>query len=230
MSEEKTATVIGFTGLVGSLVTKFLLSDPYYTHVRILVRRPVSLQHPKLEIKLVDFKDTEWLKLSLENSSAVFSCIGTTIKKVEGDKKLYWQIDHDIPVRVCRLARETGCRKFLLVSSIGANPKSRNFYTRLKGQTEQDVIGTGMPAVHIMRPGMLLGNREEHRPMEKMFQYVMPRLSGLMNGKSARFRAIEAEDVARAMIAASETEQEEGVYKYTYNEMKALSQKYEIAG
>ena len=222
MMSGKTATIIGSSGLIGSWITQFLLEDPFYDYVRILVRKPVAISHSKLEVKLVNFNDTEWLKLCLEGSDAVFSCIGTTNKNVKGDKKLYWNIDHDIPVKVCKLALDTGCQKFIFVSAIGANSQSRNFYLQLKGTTEADIIATGMPQIHIMKPSQLLGERKEHRPVEKFFQNLMGPLSKVMTGTMQKYRAIEGSSVALAMIAASKLNKD-GVFQYTYYEMMEVA-------
>lgn len=219
---ERTATIIGSTGMIGSYFQELLMNDKYYDYVRILVRRPVKITSEKLEVKLVNFDDLESLKLALEGSDVVFSCIGTTNKNVRGDKKLYWKIDHDIPVNACRLALETGCEKFISVSSIGADSNSSNFYLKLKGKTEEDIIATGMPEVYIMRPGMLLGKRKEKRPAESLLQKVMKSISGLMFGKAKKFKAIEGIDVAKAMVAASKLN-EKGVHIYTYDEMIKLA-------
>ncbi|MFT3904569.1 MAG: NAD(P)H-binding protein [Niabella sp.] len=221
---EKTATIIGATGLIGSILQAQLLQDPYYDRVRALVRRPEQLQedNPKSETKLVNFEDTEWLKLALDGSDAVFCCIGTTQKKMGRDKNAYWKIDHDIPVNACKLARETGCEKFIMVSAIGADAKSGNFYIRMKGQTEADVIATGMPIVHIMQPSLLLGKRTEKRPLEKFSQVVFKPVSQLMFGSLSKYRAIEADTVAKAMITASKSD-EQGIFRHTYDGIMALA-------
>lgn len=211
---DRTATIIGSTGMIGSYLLDFLLKDNYYDYVRILVRRPVPITSDRLEVKLVNFEDLESVKLALDGSDVVFSCIGTTNKNVRGDKKLYWKIDHDIPVNACRLALETGCEKFIFVSSSGANAASKNFYIKLKGQIEKDVIATGMPEIHIMRPGMLLGERKENRPAEKFFQVAFKGLSGLLFGRARQYRAIEGVDVAKAMIAASKLNEKKRSHLY----------------
>ncbi len=194
---ERTATIIGSTGMIGSHLQKLLMADDYYDYVRILVRRPVENPTEKLEVKLVNFDDLESVQLALDGSDVVFSCIGTTNKNVKGDKKLYWKIDHDILVNACRLALERGCEKFIFVSSTGGNSTSSNFYIRLKGKTEEDVIATGMPEIHIMRTSMLMGERKEKRPFEKLVQGMMGPLSKIMFGRARQFRAIEGVDVAK---------------------------------
>lgn len=219
---EKTATIIGATGFIGSHLLNQLMQDSFYDYIRILVRRPIAITNERLEVKLVNFDDFESVKLALDGSNAVFSCIGTTNKNVKGDKKLYWKTDHDIAVNACRMAKETGCEKFIFVSAVGANSKSRNFYIKMKGQTEDDVIATGMPEIYIMRPGLLLGNREnENRPLEKILQKLFMPLSKIMAGPLKKYKAIEGRVVARAMIAASK-KNERGVFICNYEEMISL--------
>ncbi|ANH82039.1 NAD-dependent dehydratase [Niabella ginsenosidivorans] len=219
--EKRSSAIIGATGLTGSWLQQYLPEDPGFDIIRTLVRWPVEPVSPKQEVKLVDFSDAESVLLALTGVTVVFCAIGTTQKKVKGDQQLYRRIDHDIPVRACKLAMETGCRKFVLVSAVGANPESRNFYLRLKGQTEADIIATGMPAVHIMQPSQLLGKRAESRPLESFTQAIMKPLSGLFSGSWIKYRAIAAKDVARAMIIAGKKE-ETGVFRYTYKEMMEL--------
>lgn len=210
------ATLIGATGLIGNQLLQLLLEDPCFDFVRVLVRRPFLQEHPKLEKKLVDFKDAESFRLALEDSDVIFSCIGTTQKKVKGDKAAYRAIDYAIPVNAARFGKEGGCQSFFLVSSVGANAKSKNFYLQLKGETEEAVIASGIPAIHIFRPSLLLGNREEFRFSEKIAVYVMPVFSFLVPKK---YRPIKSADVAKAMLRASK-KNEEGVKIYEYKEIK----------
>lgn len=219
---ERTASILGSTGMIGSYLLEQLLKDDSFDYVRILVRRPTNFTHEKLEVKLVNFDDLESVKLALDGSDIVFSCIGTTNKNVGGDKKLYWKIDHDIPVNACRLAQETGCEKFIMVSSLGANREASNFYLKLKGQTEQDVIATGMPEIHIMRPGMLLGERHEKRPMEKTLQSLTRMFSKLLFGSARRFKAIQGMDVAKAMITAGK-KNKKGIHIYQYDQLMEMA-------
>ena len=165
-----TATLIGATGLIGNYLLEELLNDDYFDTVRILIRRPVDSTHPKLEKKLVDFTDTESFRLSLEGSDVVFCAVGTTQKKVKGDKAAYRKVDYDIPVNAARFCKMNGCGKFILVSSVGANSNSSNFYLKLKGEVEDAVKAAGLRSVHIMRPSMLLGYRKEFRSGEKIGQ------------------------------------------------------------
>jgi uncharacterized protein YbjT (DUF2867 family) len=211
----KTAAILGATGMIGQYLLEQALEDPYFDKVRILVRRPYTNHHPKLEVKLVDFKDAESFKLALEGVDTIFSCIGTTQKNVKRDENLYREIDHDIPVNAARFGKETGVKTFVLVSSVGADSHSRNFYLRLKGEVEKSVIAQGLDAVHIMQPSQLTGNRKEFRIAEKIIIPIMKVVSVFLRGSLKKFRAINGAELAKAMIAVSKTEKK-GEFRYTY--------------
>jgi len=213
----KTATIIGATGLIGNFLVEELLEETYFETVRILVRRPVEYTHPKLEKKIVDFTDTDSLLVALDGSDSVFCTIGTTNKKVKGDKEAYRKIDHDIPVRLARACKESGCRKFILVSSIGANSKSSNFYLRLKGEVEDAIKKIDIPSVHILQPSMLLGTRNESRPAEKLARLIMRATSVFI---PASYRAIHAKDVARKMVTVAKVESV-GIFVHKGNSLRS---------
>jgi uncharacterized protein YbjT (DUF2867 family) len=194
------AALIGATGLIGGHLLTSLLNDPLFSSVRVLLRRPLELQHPKLEKKLVDFGDTESFRLALEDCEAVFCAVGTTQKKVRGDLQAYRKVDFDIPVQAARLGKLTGCRCFIVVSSIGADPASRNFYLRLKGEMEEAVTAVGIEHLHILQPSLLLGARSESRPGERLAQWLLPLVSFLLPRK---YRPVKAEKVARQMLEAA---------------------------
>ena len=213
------ATLVGATGLIGSCLLQELLNDTYFDTVRILIRRPVDLTHPKLEKKLVDFNDSDSLLVAVSNSDVLFCAIGSTMKKVKGDKDAYRKIDFDIPVKLARFCKMTGCEKFILVSSAGANPKSANFYQRLKGETDEAIKEAGLKTVHIMRPSLLLGERKEFRLGENIGKAVMTSLSFLIPPK---YKAIQGKDVAKVMLALSK-KNEEGVFVHENIEIRNLS-------
>lgn len=115
----------------------------------------------------MDFADLENFRLALEGTDVIFCCIGTTMKKMQGDKEAYRKIDYDIAVNAAQLGKANGCEKFALVSAVGADSKSRNFYLKLKGETEEAVEASGIESVYILRPSLLMGNRKEFRFGEK---------------------------------------------------------------
>jgi uncharacterized protein YbjT (DUF2867 family) len=211
-----TATLVGSTGLIGGYLLEELLNDPYFDTVRILIRRPIDTTHPKLEKKIVDFNDSDSLLVALSNSDVLFCAIGSTMKKVKGDKDAYRKIDFEIPVKLARFCKMTGCEKFILVSSAGANSKSMNFYQRLKGETDEVVKEAGLKTVHIMRPSLLLGERKEFRLGENIGKAVMTSLSFLIPDK---YKAIQGKDVAKVMVALSK-KNEEGSFIHENSEIR----------
>ena len=211
--------MVGATGLIGGELLKLLLDDPYYQTVRILVRRPFEIQHPKLEKKLVDFNDADSLLVALDGSDTVFVAVGTTQRKVKGDKQAYRKVDYDIPINIARYSKMVGCKNFALVSSVGANSKSNNFYLTLKGEVENEIMKMEIDSVHIMQPSMLLGRRNESRPLEKIGQPMMKVFSFLLPSK---YKPIPAKVVAKAMVEAAK-KNEKGVFVYGYKDMMAMS-------
>jgi uncharacterized protein YbjT (DUF2867 family) len=214
-----TATLIGATGLIGNYLLEELLKDDFYHTVRILIRRPIELTHPKLEKKLVNFDDMESFSLALEGSHVVFCAIGTTQKKVKGDKAAYRKVDYDIPVNAARFCKKTGCNIFVIVSSVGAKSKSNNFYLKLKGEVEDAVKAVDLKSVHVMRPSVLMGERKELRLGEKISNVVMTGLSFLI---PAKYKPVHGRKVAKAMLTVSKTNSE-GFFVYEFKEIKKLS-------
>lgn len=213
-----TATLIGATGLIGGYLLEELLNDDYFDTVRILIRRPAETSHPKLEKKIVDFNDNDSMLIAMNNSDVVFCSVGTTQKKVKGNKEAYRKVDYDIPVNAARFCKMTGCEKFVLVSSVGANNKGKNFYLKLKGEVEDAVNLVGLKSVHIMRPSMLLGDRKEFRLEEKIGKGIMKVISFLLPSK---YKPVHGRDVAIAMKAAAK-KIDAGFFVWEYNGIKQL--------
>ena len=199
----KTATVIGATGLIGGHLVEQLQADETFANIRVIVRRPVRFSQRKVEVKLVNFADPESFKLAMEGSDVVFCAVGTTQAKVKGNKEAYRKVDYDIPVNAARFCAETRCPQFLLVSSVGADSRSNNFYLKLKGEVEDAVQQQPIKSITIFRPSLLLGNRQESRPGEKIAQVVMPVFSFFLIGKLRKYKPVQARDVAAAMINAA---------------------------
>lgn len=216
---QKTATLVGATGLIGSQILQQLLEDPDFAIIKVLVRRPIDLTHPKVQLILLDFADEAAYQAAIAGSDVVFCSVGTTLKQVNSDMVAYRKIDYDIPVNAARFCAATACPKFLLVSSIGADSQSRNFYLKLKGEVEEKVGSLGLPTVSIFRPSMLLGQRAEFRLGERIGQTLMGVLGFLI---PAQYKAIDVKTVARAMVAVAKKDTV-GVQFYTYAEMMSLA-------
>lgn len=211
----QTAVVLGATGLIGSSLVEQLLKDDTFSKVRVLVRRPISLTHPKLEVVITDFSDYEQYRKNIGTGDCLFSCIGTTNANVKGDKLLYRSIDFDIPVNAARFGKEAGFKQFLLVSAIGADARSRFFYTRLKGEVEEMIAGYKFNGLHIFRPSFLMGRKQNERAGEVVLTTLF-RISSLLI--PSKYKAIRASAVATAMLNAAK-EGKNGLHIYYYKEM-----------
>jgi|SRR6185437_2814259 len=219
---ELTAVVLGATGLTGSLLLQELLKDKDYKTVRILVRRNVNMSHPKLEQEIVDFNDIDDYTKKFGEGDVIFSCIGTTQKNVKGDKVLYEKIDFDIPVNAAKIGVSKNYKKFLIVSAIGANENASNFYLKLKGRTEKALKEIPFVSISIFQPSLINGKRNENRTGEAIAQTVMDLLSFLLLGPLEKYRAIGANNIAKAMVNESK-QKRTGVNYYRYNEMMDLA-------
>lgn len=212
---KQTAVVLGSTGLIGLQVLNQLLTDDAFTKVRVLVRRPLNITHPKLEVSVTDFSNYSDYQTKLGKGDCIFCCIGTTNAKVKGDKVEYRKIDFDIPVNAARFGKEAGFQQFLLVSAVGANSKSSIFYSRLKGEVEEVIATFQFKSFHVFRPSVLLGNRNEERMGESIGKVLFSFFSFLIPSK---YKGIKDVDVAKAMIKAAK-EGEEGTRFYYYEDM-----------
>jgi uncharacterized protein YbjT (DUF2867 family) len=215
-------TLIGATGLIGGKLLELLLKDPTIHTVRALVRKTMDSNNPRLQQFVINFEDAKAYEPYMAGTETVFCAVGTTNSKVQGDKELYKKVDYDIPVFAVKAAARNGVHSFVMVSAVGANPENnQNFYLKLKGVTEEAVCKEMIPSVHIMRPSLLLGERKERRFGEKIAQVVMPAFSWALGGSSAKYKAIDAVDVAKAMLASSNSGIK-GIYFYEYDQMKEL--------
>jgi uncharacterized protein YbjT (DUF2867 family) len=194
----------GATGLVGGHALRLAMADPRFDRVVVLTRRPLPdsvtgkavdeagiEMGSGLDVRIVDFDALDQAAAGMP-VDAVACALGTTIKKA-GSREAFRKVDRDYPVRLAELAARAGADRFILVSSAGANPRSRFFYSRVKGETEEAVAELGIPGVSILRPSLLLGDRDESRPGEEWAK----RLSFLF---PPGHRAVHARDVARALL------------------------------
>lgn len=216
----KSALIAGATGLTGSELVKVLLEDPAYDKVKVLTRRPLDVDHPKLEQVKADFFRLDQYAGHFKVDD-VFCCLGTTIKKA-GSQKAFRRVDYEYPVKIAELAKAAGAKKFLVISAMGADARSNVFYSRVKGQTEDALKKMEFPALHIFRPSLLLGKRDEFRLGEKAASLLAPVFSPLLRGGMKKYKPIEAADVAKAMCAASKSE-EKGVLVHSTNEIAEMA-------
>lgn len=194
----KIALIAGATGLVGSYCLDYLLQSDNYEKVICVTRRAIANSSPKLQQLIADTNNLAE-KLKDIKADDVYCCIGTTIKKA-GSREAFKQIDYTYVKVLAEQTKMNGAKSFAVVSSIGADACSSNFYLRTKGEMENAVKACGFTKTIILRPSMLLGPRKEFRLGEEIGKVFMKALSFLFVGKLKRYKAIEASQVAKALI------------------------------
>lgn len=209
--EIKTAVVFGATGLVGNLLLEELIKSGKYSRIRIFVRQSAGVAFPGIEEIITDFSDLKLHSPEIVGDD-LFICLGTTIKKA-GTVENMEKIDRDLPIEIALLARANGLKKIAVVSSIGADRESRNYYLRIKGEMEEGILNAGFEKTVIVRPSMLMGERKEKRPGEIAGKLVMKVIQPVLSGKLLRYRAIHARDVARAMLMLLDNESEQKIFE-----------------
>ena len=194
------AIVIGGSGLVGKELLALLCEDPNYVSVQYFGRSNVEKNHEKLDFIQTDFSDFNDIKDKI-NGDVLFSTLGTTIKKA-GSKDAQKKVDYDFQLEFATVAAQKNVESYVLISSVGAHPNSRIYYSTLKGQLEQAIKKLDFKYKHILRPSLLSGKRKEGRWGEEFGI----KLSGLLQFIPffKKYRAIPAKTVAKAMLACVE--------------------------
>lgn len=206
-STQRTALVLGGSGLIGQLLLERLANSAVYSQVQLLMRKEQATAAPHFRQTVADY---EAVLASPQDFSAlfavddVFCCLGTTIKTVGGDKQKFYRIDHDYPVEMAKLAKAQGAKRCFVVSALGAAPKSSVFYNQVKGEMERDLSAIDFDALHLYQPSLLLGKRDHldqpKRAGEGVGQALMPLLNPFLMGGLKKYRPTHAEDVAQAMV------------------------------
>jgi len=214
--KNKTALIIGATGLIGSNTVQQLLENKNFTKVKIFTRRSIGINHPKLEEHLVDFDQIDDWKDNL-TGDVLFSAMGTTIRKA-GSKAAQYKIDYTYQYETALAAANNGVKIYCLVSSAGANPKSSVFYSKMKGELDEAVKKLPFEHTFIFRPSILAGDRNENRTGEKIglaLAKIFTKIPGL-----TKYRPIQGATVAKAMIHVAETIGKRPSFElYTLNEI-----------
>lgn len=216
----RTALLAGATGLVGGHCLDRLLAEPAYTRVITLGRRPLPRDDAKLEQRVVELDRLGTAGLEFPRASDVFCCLGTTMKQA-GSEAAFRQVDFTYVVSLASLALGSGATQFLLVSSLGANPTSRIFYSRVKGETEAAVTALPFEGRQIFRPSILVGARHERRAGESLGAALLRGTAFAMVGPLRKYRPIAAATVAEAMVRVA-LRAPRGVNIYESDEIERL--------
>lgn len=197
-TREKTALVFGATGLIGTELTSLLLSNDRYETVKVFVRNTLDIQHPKLKQVINSLENPGEISEEIKGDD-LYCCLGTTRKKA-GSKEAFEWVDLHLPLKIADIAEKNGVRKYIVVSSIGAKPDSRNFYLKTKGNMEKGILEHNFENICIVRPSILLGQRKERRFGEEVGKFMIGLFSFLLTGPLKKYKGIHAETVAKAMI------------------------------
>lgn len=194
------ATIIGSTGLTGSILVRQLLADPAITKVISVSRKSLQLRHPKLtEVLLSDLARLSSIESQLRGD-LYFCCLGTTIRKA-GSQDNFEKVDHAAIVAFAHIAEGHKARALVLVSAMGADANSKVFYNRVKGRTEDDVRALALRSLSIFRPALLVGPRKEYRLAERIAIGTLVPLAGLLPATTRKKLITAAETLASRMLA-----------------------------
>jgi uncharacterized protein YbjT (DUF2867 family) len=217
---ERTAIMAGASGLVGEQCLRHLLARGLHEKVVAFVRGPLNITHKRLEQRTVDYERLGRMS-AFPRAQDVFCCLGTTIKKA-GSKAAFRLVDYEYVVRLAETSRRSGADHFYLVSAAGADPNSRIFYSRVKGEAERAVGRLGFAGLHVFRPSFLIGIRNERRPGEAVGIAAARLVSVALIGGARKYRPIRAETVARAMVVIAR-ERPAGAHVYAVDAMEGLA-------
>jgi uncharacterized protein YbjT (DUF2867 family) len=198
----KTALIIGSTGLTGSQLLQLLLESDSYSKVITFVKRETGIQHPKLKQYIIDFDNIESYQ-NLIQGDDFFCTLGTTINKA-GSKEVFRKVDFEYPQQFAKIAIENKIQKFLIISSLGADTDSSNFYLKTKGEIENFLRTSKVKSATIFRPSLLLGKRNEFRFGEKAAAFFMKIFSFLLIRKLKKYKPIESKTVAKALFVIAQ--------------------------
>ena len=209
----KTAVIIGSTGLTGSLLVKKLVQEGSFSQVIAVCRNKNSADQQVFsspKVRLLEFDFQNWNELEMQISSFVgtsqsvfFCCLGTTIKQA-GSKEAFRRVDHDYFVNFAKLASSCRAEQLILVSGLGADKNSNIFYSRTKGEMEENVRSAYSGDLRILRPSLLLGDRKDFRFSERVFILLSPVYSVLLLGGLKKYHPVTAEKVAKTMFLLAE--------------------------
>jgi uncharacterized protein YbjT (DUF2867 family) len=210
--QKRHAIVVGANGLIGKELTQCLIDNDIYEKVTLVSRRYFEVAHPKIELEVIDYRELHkhWELFTCDD---LFYTLGTTIKNA-GKKDTFFKVEYDYCVNIAKIAHHNKVKQFLLVSSKGANPKSLIFYAATKGKIEENLKQIGYPSLHIFRPSVLLGQREEFRFLEKLSQGFLKMFNFMMIGFLKNIKGMPSNNLAKAMVMQA-TKKEKGVHIYS---------------
>lgn len=215
----KHAIVIGANGLMGTELTKQLLSDKTYEKVTLVTRRYLELEHEKLEIQIVDFRDLhkDWDVFKCDH---MYYCLGTT-KSDTPKASDYFKVEHDYAINIAKISHHNKVEKFLYISSAGASSSSWATYLQIRGKVEDELVKIGFPTLHIFRPYILIGKRENYRFGESMAQFFLKIFNWMMIGFLKKWKGMPAPVLAKTMIHCAK-QNKKGIFMHSNREIHEM--------
>ena len=210
---KNTAVIIGATGAVGKEILKEILDGDFYESIYVLGRNSISRlpEDSRLTKIVIDFENIRF-DTSILDDADVFAALGTTIK-IAGSKENQRKIDVDYTVNFAKLC-EGKVRSFNVVSAIGANSKSKNFYNSLKGELEDKLKEMNLVILRIFQPSLLISKREDKRFFEEIFIKISPIFQILLKGNVKKYSPIEASLLGKVIVRFATENKGEGTYTY----------------
>ena len=210
---KSTAVIIGATGAVGKEILKEILGTEYYERIYVLGRNSISRlpEDDRLTKIVIDFENMRF-DTSILDDRDVFAALGTTIK-IAGSKENQRKIDVDYTVNFAKLC-EGKVRSFNVVSAIGANSKSKNFYNSLKGELEDKLKEMNLGTLRIFQPSLLISKREDKRFLEEIFMKVAPIFQFVLKGKIKKYSPIEVSLLGKVLVRFATENKGKGTYTY----------------
>lgn len=200
-SSQRNCLVAGSTGLIGNLLIEQLIKSN--NKVTALVRHELSSSNDLLIFKKIDFENEESFKGTFIGISDAFICLGTTIKKA-GSQENFRKVDVDYCLSLAKAASMAKVPNLSIVTSIGADSSSNNFYLQCKGEIEDKISELDFKSLSIYRPGLLIGARKEKRVGESVGQFLQPRfIDPLLRGSANKYRSVKGTDLASSLMEYS---------------------------
>jgi len=201
VTDRKNVVIAGASGVVGARALHHLLASDNVNSVVGVGRRLLTLQHEKLVSRMVDLGSKAAITSAIPDANAVaICCLGTTLKRA-GSQEAFRAVDYGAVVAFAEAARVKEAQRFVVVSSLGANPRAGNFYLRTKGESEEALARLGYPQLTVLRPSFIddEGARDEDRPLERLALPIARCVFSIV-GRTSRYAPVSADVIGKAIV------------------------------
>lgn len=220
----KTALLVGNTGLTGKYCEEYLWDHSAYTKLVTFARKPVKVRGKEHIHHVIDFTElSKYRKLFFGDD--LFLCLGTTMDKA-GSKEAFYQVDYTMNYEIAEISSANKVRQLMLVSAVGADPDSMFFYNRVKGELEEAVKELNFWATHIFQPSLIMGDRNEKRPLESVAQSIMGGAGKIFGSLLHKYQPVEARKLAKALVVKAQSLQS-GVFTHASHNIVKIADQYE---